>query len=277
MGASLRTAQLSLAYGQRYTIATPDSPEREGTFDILTCESSEPRDLAAFLSIVDAFSSGGGDGQGIADFFRGLARLFAVLPAPDLASERQGLWGELFMMRTVKGFAFWLPFWHGDPLRKFDFSTPGRRVEAKAAQSDERIHHFSHRQLFPVDDEEIVIASLLVRADDSGLSLGSLLAEARALAGAAHAEMKLEQAVRRAGMNDPTEDGPRFDEHEAVGLIQWFRAEDVPRFTSPEPAGVWGTRYSADLSTATPMSDEEIRVWLAGWLAEASVSVERSA
>jgi hypothetical protein len=201
----------------------------------------------------------------LASFFHSMLRLFSVGRATDLESERQGLWGELFVMSRVRGFLFWAPFWHLDATRTFDFSAPGKRVEVKTVTGQERLHYFSHRQVFALEGEEIVIASLLLRREDAGLSLKDLIVQCHtALLGTPY-YMKLYKAIRRAGMEDPAEPGPIFDADDAGRALAWFRSEDIPHFSEPEPPGVSQTRYRVNLSGAPQIATGELEAWLDSW------------
>src|SRR5712692_9882309 len=44
--------------------------------------------------------------EALTGFFQSIARLFSVGPSADLKTERQGLWGELFLMQRVRGVRF---------------------------------------------------------------------------------------------------------------------------------------------------------------------------
>lgn len=112
----------------------------------------------------------------------------------------------------------------------------------------------------------MVIASLLLRKEDAGLSLRDLIAQARsALKGTEH-YFKLELAVRHAGMEAMDEPGPSFDPSEAAQWLSWYRATDAPHFTMAEPAGVSQTHYRVDLSTAPTVNEVELARWLDGWV-----------
>jgi len=188
-----------------------------------------------------------------------------VGPARDLEGERQGLWGELFVMKCIRGFLFWAPFWHSEVTRLFDFTAPGRRVEVKTVVGGLRVHHFSHRQIFTLAGEEIIIASLLLREEESGVSLQQLIKECRAALQKSPFFLKVEKAVRHAGMKDISETGPIFDAAEAERALAWFRSTDAPHFRMPEPPGVSETRYKVDLSGAPRLDPHEVEVWLDAW------------
>ncbi len=261
----LRTAQVSLRLSGRFTITPNNAEPVTGTFDCLACEATEAPAIQTFLVLVESFVAHQPSDITISEFFRTIVRLFAMPAARDLTAERQGLWGELFMMRTVNGFAFWAPFWHTEPTRRFDFSSIGKRVEVKTALEGPRIHHFGHRQIYPVPGEEIVVASLLVTYDDAGMSLRDLILECRRETASTPQFMSLERAVRRAGMDDGDETGPKFDPTAAAINLAWFDSQDVPHFQVPEPPGVSDTRYRVDLSTAPPLDEGAVTNWLQNW------------
>jgi hypothetical protein len=262
----LRTTHVSLQLSREYTLAIGGgSPKRE-LFHSLCCEASERPDVDTFLILIDAFLARHEGQSVVADtltsFFRSLVRLFAVTPARDLEAERQGLWGELFVMSCVRGFRFWAPFWHTEPTRRFDFSAPGRRVEVKTTVGTERIHHFSHRQIYALEGEEIVIASLLLKKEEEGQSLRQLIDGCGFALQDTPFYLKLEKAVRRADMETSSDTGPVFDATEASKALAWFRSTDAPHFRMPEPLGVSETRYKVDLSTAPRLDLQELEGWL---------------
>jgi hypothetical protein len=194
-----------------------------------------------------------------------MARLFAIDPARDLKAERQGLWGELFLMRQIRGFQFWAPFWHSEVRQLFDFSTPNKHLEVKTTIENNRIHHFSHRQLYPLQGEEIIVASLLVIEDDKGLSLRELIDDCRSVLLQTSYYLKLENAVRHAGMEDSSEIGPKFDPADAQLKLGWFHSVDIPHFRVPEPPGVSQTSYRVDLSEAPQLDNDELNIWFDSW------------
>ncbi len=269
---SLHTKMVSLHIGQNYSVSTTTGKPGIEFLHALYCETGNPTDIETFLVLSEAFlSRHSGDiieQDDVTSFFRSMVRLFEVTPARDVWSEQLGLWGELFMMSRVRGFRFWLPFWHSDTTRRFDFTYGQRRIEVKTTTRSERIHHFSHRQIYTIEDEEILIASLTVNEDDSGLSLRQLILECRSAILGMPCFLKLEKAVRKAGMENISENGPRFDAIAAGASLAWFRSTDVPHFRMPEPAGVSGTHYKVDLSTGPTVTALELEEWLQLWSLE---------
>lgn len=266
-GAPVRSAHASLRLNLPFELHISKEAAIVGRYHCLRCEATDAATIDTFLMLLQAFVSAHDEitADDLVSFFKALVRLFSVGPARDPNTERQGLWGELFMMRSVRGFEFWLPFWHSDPRRRFDFTAGQYRVEVKTTASSARIHHFSHRQVFPVDNEEIVIASLLLQEDDSGLALKTLVDECRQVATMTPHFFKLEKAVRRTGMDDPIDTGPAYDSTAAASNLRWFQSHDVPHFRVAEPAGVLDTRYRVDLTLAPALAADEANEWLNQW------------
>ncbi|MGO4119076.1 hypothetical protein ACEQ6C_38440, partial [Rhizobium ruizarguesonis] len=77
--------------------------------------------------------------------------------------------------------------------------------------------------------------------------------------------IKLENAIRKAGMQNLSEIGPRFDYTEASRHIAWFWSDFVPRFNQAEPPGVSNTHYRVNLATVEQVNDDELRKWLNTW------------
>jgi hypothetical protein len=259
-------------------VAVDDNAPSIQVFHMLSCESLDRVEIENFLILIEAFLAHNAgqrvDGDILASFFRSMVRLFSIQRARDLNAERQGLWGELFLMRCTRNFRFWAPFWHSEVTGLFDFSTSEKRLEVKTTTGAQRVHHFSHRQVYTTEGEKIMIASLLLREDDSGLSLRQLIDDCRQALIDSPYILKAEGAIRHAGMEDPSESGPIFDEVEAQTKLAWFRSTDVPHFRLPEPPGVSETKYKADLTAATCLSQKEVDSWLDTWSAASKTPIQ---
>lgn len=265
-----RANDVSLRLGARCKLYLEARENISGAFDVLQCESSDSITVDTFVLLLDALLDRLRSGQ-VADdylttFFRTLARLFSVRPASDPAKERQGLWGELLAMQLLGGVSSWASFWHTDPYKRFDFSTAHRRIEVKTTTGDARAHSFAHRQLFTTGNEEVAIASFMLRHDPNGLSLQELITRGRRELSKEPSQLaKLEAATRSARMSDPQEAGPSFNESDARSSLVWFWARDAPRFKHPEPPGVSETRYKVDLSATPQVARPELVAWLSEW------------
>lgn len=270
---NLQATHISLRPNQAFDLTLPDNSKKRGLFHALLCETEDRSDRETFVSLIEAFivqtDNAQLASQTIGQFFRSLVRLFAEGAVRDRELEQQGLWGELFLMRQIRGYKFWAPFWHSEVTRLYDFSSTGKRLEVKTASGGQRVHHFSHRQVFSLGGEQIVIASLMVREEDSGLSLNDLIAECRSSLLNSPYYLKLERSVRHAGIKieDPQEAGPIYDPNEALHSLGWFKSTKVPHFNQPEPGGVSQTTYKIDLTNAPQLGSSELENWLDTWQA----------
>lgn len=265
----MQTEKVKLRFDCEFTITLTTGATEAGRFHYLTLSSVAREDEATFLLVIEAFlqrfNTQGPTAESLASFFRSLIRLFSTQPAGDLPIARQGLWGELFFMRTCRGAAFWAPYWHSDPNRVFDFSAAAKRVEVKTTTSQQREHRFSHRQLFTFGRDEVAVASIQLIADDAGLTLRDLIIECRTALRDSELLVKLEQSVRRAGMDSPLERGPSFNADSARETLGWYWAEELPHFKSEEPEGVSETHYKVDLTRAPQIPSGRLTEWLNAW------------
>jgi len=272
---ALCSSHISLQLSKLYRLADAGGGlSKQGLFHSICCETTDDAEVGSFLLLIEAFLAYQQGkpigGEELTSFFRSMLRLFSISPERDLKAERQGLWGELFMMSRIRGLRFWAPFWHSEITQTFDFSSPGKRVEVKTTLGQQRIHQFSHRQVFTLEAQEIIIASLLLREDDVGQSLRDLINACREDLKGGPYFIKLEKAVRRAGMEQSTEIGPIFAPAQAEQELAFFRSADAPHFRVPEPHGVSETRYQVDLSTAPQLARQDLNSWLDTWPSESA-------
>jgi hypothetical protein len=272
---SIKTDKLQVDFSSDYQLYLNGKQSVVSNFHSIRCLSNDPDDTRLFTDIIESIISDPNTdykAQSLSSIFYALVGLFETTPQQDVRKERQGLWGELFFMRQYGGYEKWIPVWHSDPSRLFDFSMDSKRIEVKTSTRPERIHEFSHRQLFSIGSEKVVVVSLMLREEDTGLSLRTLINEAKAkLKGKSH-YIRLERAIIKADMDEPTEEGPRYNEAEARNQLAWYEIENVPHFPTPEPQGVSGTHYRSDLTTAQKMPEEEIRKTIEEWGPEAITS-----
>lgn len=263
---SVRTSHVSLRLGNDFMVTRSGSTTEIERFDSIMCESNNGDDIQVFLAIIEGLLLHCGkstlDRNSLISFFRSTSYLFSARPARDIKAQRQGLWGELFFMQSTRGFKFWIPSWHSETSRKFDFSIGKKRVEVKTGVGTERSHIFSHRQVFPYEGEEILIASILLREEDAGLSLRDLINLALGEVNKDDGYVKLMEAIRHSSMEDPEENGPSYDEIEAGRSMSWYRSTDIPHFGSAEPAGVSQTRYKIDLTAAPVLTKKNVDLFL---------------
>lgn len=267
---SLGTNHLSLTLGASCSLTLPANRSFIGRFNLLHCNSDDAPTVETFALLADALIAQTAEEtfspDALISFFRGFSKLFQVDSGAAHGRVRQGLWGELFLMRALGGPSRWIRYWHSTPLKRWDFSYGNRHIEVKASRGVAHAHTFAHRQLFYPSSEEVLIASILLQEDSSGISLGALLEHARReLRTDLEGLLKLETAARQAGITFGTDDGPTFDELETEKRLRWFWASETPRFPQREPAGVSDTHYRVDLSGLAPIPAVVVAEWLQNW------------
>lgn len=270
---SLQTEQLSLTVSREFTLFMPGDIQQTDQYNTIFCLSDNPEDIEAFLTVIESFLKDRTDGRistkEISTFFNALLRLFTIRPDENNEAQRQGLWGELYFMKQNGGYEFWAPYWHIETNRLFDFSSTSvpQRLEVKTTLRPNRIHNVSHRQVYSSTGEEIYIASMMLTEDNTGVSLRSLIDECREALSRTPHFMKLEKAVRHAGMHGQDE-GPKYNGGEAARSIRFFDVESVPRFGASEPEGVSGTHYKIDLTSIPAIDSARLATWINSWGAE---------
>ena len=265
---SLCTERLSLSINQEYLLSFQEGLKKKDCFNSLICLSNNKEDIDTFLMVVEAFLTNNNNlnkSNSLVSFFHALVRLFLIKPDDNIIARRQGLWGELFLMRYIRGYAFWSQFWQTETNRLYDFSTNGKRIEVKTTTRLDRIHTVSHKQVFSYSGEDIFIASLMLREDDVGISLKNLITECREIFKDTPYYFKIEKAVRHANMQSTDEEGPIFNNTEAARNLKWYDSRNVPRFQSEEPEGVSGTHYKIDLTNSIAIDDMQLEQWINDW------------
>lgn len=258
---------VSLRLNEKFTINVNGDICKNQSFHILQCESINSLLVETFILLSQAFAN---QIKGIQSaenelviFFDSLIQLFKLTPSNNLQKERQGLWGELFIIKHYGVRNRLISMWHTEPTNKFDFSLGKLRFEIKTTTGLERVHTFSHDQLYCNNSKRVVIGSLILREDNAGLSLRELINYTRISIGSnLQLLLKLEKAIKRAGMLDDVDKGPIYDEEEALSNLAWYRAEDVPKFPLQEPPGVSNTHYRVNLTGCPKMENKEIEYLL---------------
>lgn len=261
---SIRTSKLQIEFNKEYNLFIDGKGTKNNIFHSIRCLSNDQNDTQIFFTVIDSILADPSmvlKVHSLTSVFYSLVGLFKTGTSPNIAQERQGLWAELFFMKKFKGFNFWAKNWHTDPDKTFDFAYKDKRTEIKSTMRQERVHEFSHKQLFSLSSEDISIVSMMLREENEGISLRNLLEEANLSFKGTPYFIKLELAKIRAGM-DNDETGPKYNGVEAEKKVAWLKAEKVPRFDTREPEGVSSTRYKSDLTNAPKMSQEEIDDWL---------------
>ncbi len=230
---------------------------------VLTCKEKELEKIKAFIRLTKSFSVNdvGGDQYYLAKLFASISALFDKQRHISEA-ETQGLFAELYTVLYLRNIGCDIAnYWQSRNKMKFDFSIDAkRRLEIKSTLKAERIHHFRHDQLLS-ELYDIKVASIMLRKNDCGISLGDVVEQIREIyvnnfALLLHIEKTISQ------IDDDYLYGIKYDELYLKNNIRFYDAKDIPHFNEKSPDGVFNAEYDCNLETATYLSQEEFTEWI---------------
>jgi hypothetical protein len=168
----------------------------------------------------------------------------------------QGLWCELFLIEQSSFPEKLIAGWHSIPEEKFDFSFNKLRLEVKSSTSESRIHHFSSRQLNPINDTEIIIASVLVTSNVAGYSINDLLSSInKKLNNFPKQKEKLHLLVYSTlGVDIERVNQIKFDLEFAKNSLHFYQSNNIPKIQDTNiPKEVSNLKFVSDLVNSTPI------------------------
>lgn len=175
--------------------------------------------------------------------------LFKAIKEPPKKSI-QGLWSELFLIEQSNFPEKVILGWHSIPEEKFDFSFDKLRIEVKSSSTESRTHHFSSTQLNPINDTEIIIASILVNTSVAGFSVIDLMNKINGkLDDFPIQKEKLHLLVYSTlGVDIERVDEIKFNYELAKESLRLYKSEDIPKIESTNiPKEVSNVRFTSNL------------------------------
>lgn len=173
----------------------------------------------------------------------------------------QGLWSELFLIDNASNPNNVLNYWHNIPEEKFDFNSGKEKIEIKSSGNFERIHTFSSEQLNPPVGTSVLIASVFIRASNTGKSIQDLVDSISAkIQNDIELIDKLHTIVIRT-LGNTFEHSIRikFDYQIARDSFRLYRHTDIKKIDRIcIPDEVTEVRYKSDLTSAKPVDVNEI-------------------
>ncbi|MCO5234521.1 MAG: PD-(D/E)XK motif protein [Chitinophagales bacterium] len=175
--------------------------------------------------------------------------LFKAIKEPPQKSI-QGLWSELFLIEQSNFPEKVILGWHSIPEEKFDFSFDKLRIEVKSSSTESRTHHFSSAQLNPINNLEIIIASILVNISVVGLSVIDLMNKINGkLDDFPKQKEKLHLLVYSTlGIDVERVNEIKFNYEFAKESLRFYKSEDIPKIESTNiPKEVSNVRFTSNL------------------------------
>lgn len=180
----------------------------------------------------------------------------------------QGLWSELFLIEQSSLPEKLIAGWHSIPEEKFDFSFDKLRLEVKSSASESRIHHFSSRQLNPINDTEIIIASVLISSNVAGFGINDLLIKINGkLNEFPKQKEKLHLLVYSTlGSDIEKVNQIKFDYELAKSSLSFYQSTSIPKIEDINiPKEVSNLKFISNLVNSSPIDsslDELIRPYI---------------
>lgn len=168
----------------------------------------------------------------------------------------QGLWCELFLIEQSSFPEKLITGWHSIPEEKFDFSFGKLRLEVKSSLSESRIHHFSSRQLNPINNTEIIIASVLVSSNVAGFNINDLLSRInKKLENYPKQKEKLHLLVYSTlGVDIERVNQIKFDFEFSKNSLCFYHSTNIPKIQDINiPKEVSNLKFVSDLKNSTPI------------------------
>ncbi|HAF28103.1 MAG TPA: hypothetical protein DCG75_03555 [Bacteroidales bacterium] len=172
-----------------------------------------------------------------------------------------GLWTELFLIEKSKNPNILLNYWHQIPEEKFDFNAGNEKIEVKSSSSFERIHTFSSEQLHPPANTHVLIASIYVRQNNSGLNIQQLIDSIiTKIQFNIELSDKLNNLVcKTLGSSLEQSIKIKFDYNIAKDSLRFYRYQDIIKIEEIHiPSEVFEVRYKSDLTAISPIDINKI-------------------
>lgn len=249
---SLKTDSIELYQNYSFTFQS-EGETIEGNYDMIVLMRDYCSSKRSFVNLCLNFYSSEDD-RSIVELTEDLIELYKVSKKGDSKRE-QGLWAELFViifLNECYGVNV-IENWHSDSYNKYDFSiTNNVKLEVKSTLKEIREHKFSHEQVYTGDD--VVISSVMLRQDDSGVTLIDLYNKILTYVSSYSFISKMEKEL----VKFDTDSMMKFDYEYALSNIKFYLNKRVPNFDKPEPEGVHSTEYYIVLEHEDTLSKEEV-------------------
>lgn len=228
------------------------------TFTVITFKSSDRNLQEYFLRIAETLIKTIGINptqQQVVDSLKKFVEVFKALTDTP-TNTVNGLWAELFLIDNAKNPQTLLNYWHRIPEEKFDFNAGIERIEVKSSSNFERKHTFSGEQLNPPADTQVLIASIFVKQNNSGVNIQQLTDSiSEKIDNDFHLTEKLNSIIfKTLGNSLEHSFGIKFDYEIAKQSLYFYKHQDIEKIEYIYiPNNVSDVHYKSDLSNINPL------------------------
>jgi hypothetical protein len=223
------------------------------TFTLITFKSLDRNLQEYFLRIAETLIKTIGANPTQQQLIDSLKRFIEVFKnLTDLPTNTvNGLWAELFVINNALNPKILLEYWHSIPEEKFDFNAGTERIEVKSSSTFERKHIFSSEQLNPSADTQVLIASVFVKQNNSGVNIKQLTESiSDKVANDYELTEKLNSIVcKTLGSSLEHSLGIKFDYEIAKQSLRFYKHQDISKIEAVNiPTQVSEVSYKSDLT-----------------------------
>jgi hypothetical protein len=260
----INLAHLNIRHNIECVITQEDGTQEKGNFSIVRCVGEDHllhayflRVLGSILTLIGLYPSQ----AEISSAINKLIELFRVMSEPARKSV-QGLWAEVLLIALSTEPEVVLSAWHTTPMDLYDFNAGNQRIEVKSAAGRQRHHHFSLAQLQPLENTNVLIASMFMERSAGGTSLETLISEIRSrLPNQPELVLRLEQVVI-ATLGEGWKKGlqARFDRELAESSLKFYEQRIIPAVDPQLPPTVTDVRFKSDLTNLPTVSRKQVKL-----------------
>lgn len=252
-----RTKMLSIECNMKVQYVLDGVVEKQ-TVHIIRCYSSSNQEKDIFIELAPLFEEAShkqDQEESLLETVAILSSFFANKAEPT-DSELQGLFAELYTIKSFQDSLHLGDYWQSNDRMKFDFSISGTtKIEVKSTIKNERKHHFRHEQLAH-ELFDIYVVSYMLRPDDEGTSLFELIELSKPLVqNDPRRLMILERYIKNT--TELRLKQCRFSEAITDSKRRIYKAKDIPRFREETPTGVSNAEYDCNLEGVTAIEEKD--------------------
>ena len=223
------------------------------TFTVITFKSANRNLQEYFLRISETLVKTIGTNptqQQVVDSLKKFVEVFKALTDTP-TNTVNGLWAELFLIDNAKNPQTILSYWHSIPDEKFDFNAGTERIEVKSSSTFERKHVFSSEQLNPPADTQVLIASVFVKQNNSGVNIQQLT---ESISDKVANDYELTETLnsivcKTLGSSLEHSISIKFDYEIAKQSLRFYKHQDISKIEAVYiPTEVSEVRYKSDLT-----------------------------
>ena len=250
---NLKTKTIELFQNYDF-IFNSDDEVIEDNFDVLILNKTYSETLPTFINLCLNFYNKNED-KSIIELTEDLIELYKTIGTGDYTSQ-QGFWAELFtIIYLYDNYGIDIAnYWHSDPFNKYDFSlNENTKIEVKSTLKEYREHTFSHEQIYTPN--KVFVSSVMMKKDDQGITIRDLFKKVKELFSDSYEVFKmLETEMTKYLENNLI----KYDYKYSEDNIKFYINSNIPKFEIPEPDGVHGTTYLAQLENIQSLDDDQI-------------------